>query len=102
MGFAWSSFIAQSYLLALCAQAGLTSALVLSTDAPPPERSSLAFALATDDVMVFSDVPGRSSSVARGLDDVMLQNGMKKHAGKDVDDSTDCACVGVDLVKGKS
>jgi len=50
--------------------------------------------------MIFSRAPGRSSRVASQLDAAMLECGMQKHPGKDVDDVTSGTCVGVDLCDG--
>ena len=52
MGFSWSSCVAQETLLSLCRDRGLTSDFVLAPDAPIPDSLALAFAVATDDLMV--------------------------------------------------
>lgn len=54
MGFSWSSFICQSTMLGICEHAGLRSFAVLADDTPAPARMDRTFALATDDVMVFT------------------------------------------------
>jgi hypothetical protein len=51
MGFAWSSCIAQDTLLGVCSRAGLDESLVLAADTPLPNSLSVAFAVATDDLM---------------------------------------------------
>ena len=43
MGLAWSSFFAQSFLLSLCANAGLPSSLVLAKDTPPTDSVQSCF-----------------------------------------------------------
>ena len=53
MGFSWSSCVAQSTLLSICSEAGLDDRHVLACDSPLPGSMSLAFAVATDDLMFF-------------------------------------------------
>ena len=55
MGFSWSSCVAQSTLLSICEEAGLRDRHVLACDSPSPGSLDLAFAVATDDLMIFSD-----------------------------------------------
>ena len=101
MGFAWSSCVAQDTLLALCDRSGLTDILVLAPDAIAPVDLGLAFAVATDDLMIFSDAgPQVTVEAARRVEHTMLQNGVLKKPGKDVDDVTHCPCVGVELIGG--
>ena len=54
MGFAWSSFIAQSTLLACCRAAGFRDRMCLCDGNPAPDVDDEAYALATDDVMHFT------------------------------------------------
>ena len=59
MGFAWSSFVAQESLLAVCARAGLDERHALALGNALPVSTALMFSLATDDVMVSSSAgPG--------------------------------------------
>ena len=46
MGFAWSSFVAYSTLMGICAEEGLTVDFNLAADRPLPCDMSLAFAVA--------------------------------------------------------
>ena len=55
MGFSWSSCVAQSTLLSICTLAGLDDCKVLASDAVLPESLDLCLAVATDDLMIFSD-----------------------------------------------
>ena len=68
MGFSWSSYIAQTTMLDVCAEANLTKELVLCDTEPAPHSSRRAFALATDDIMYFN----RGSKLAseRAMDKV--------------------------------
>lgn len=101
MGFSWYSTIAESYLLHLCARAGMTEAMVLSSAAPTPADQSLTFAAATDDVMIFSNSgPGVTAQAAARLDAVIAQQGAVKNCAKDINDELNATCVGVDLEEG--
>ena len=100
MGFSWSSAVGQQVLMSLCADAGLGCSLVLSPAAPVPESLHLQFAVATDDVMIFSDVPGASATAARALDDSLQRGGVERKPQKDINSAHNCRCIGVDLVDG--
>ena len=102
MGFSWSSCVAQATLLSICTEAGLTEDKVLACDIALPPDLHLAFSVATDDLMVFSDLgAGHSVAAARAVEDVMLKRGIVKNPDKDIDDALDTTCVGVDLVSGR-
>ena len=80
MGFSWSSFIAQCLTLnGVCRQAGLLTSAVLSTSRATPLCLAETFAVATDDVMVFSrgPVPRRGPPGPR-LDAAMVSLGVVK------------------------
>ena len=84
MGFAWSSYIAQEFLLNTCHEAGLRESQVLSIT---PLSFSLVFAAATDDVMIFSDEgEGHTLKAARQLDAELSRRGAIRNTAKDVDD----------------
>ena len=102
MGFSWSSFTAQETLLGIAADGGLNSEQVLAPDRDLVPDMSAAFALATDDLMFFSDSgPGASLELARRVEESMRKHGAVKHAEKDLDDSTSGVCIGVELVDGR-
>ena len=101
MGFSWSSCVAQETLLSICSRSGLGTSRVLSVDAPLPGDLSVVFAVATDDLMVFSDAgPGATSRAVSSVEDVMKAHGIVKAPEKDIDDVLSATCVGVDLVEG--
>jgi len=101
MGFAWSSFVAQETLLAIAGDAGLDDNVVVAPDVPLPDDLDIAFSLATDDLMFFSDGgPGRTTAVVQRFEAALLAHGACKHPGKDVDDETSALCVGIELVDG--
>ena len=67
----------------MCDLAGLSTEHVLAWDAPLPHDLNLAFAVATDDLMVFSDSgAGRTLKAARDVEAVMLEQGIVKQARK--------------------
>ena len=102
MGFAWSSFVAQESLLAVCKRAGLDSRHALAPDNEVPLSTDLMFSLATDDVMVFSAAgPGGTVDATSRVESEMLRAGIVKHAGKDITDALSIVCVGVELVDGR-
>ena len=69
MGFSWSSCVAQSTLLTICEEAGLHDQPVLAGDSLLPSNLSLAFAVATDDLIVFSDAgAGVTDKAARDVE----------------------------------
>ena len=89
--------------MAVCAEAGLADSCVLACDAPLPDSMNIAFAVATDDLMVFSDSgPGQTLKAATAVEDVMLKRGILKNPDKDVDDVFDATCIGIDLVDGSA
>ena len=101
MGFSWSSCVAQETLLGICGRCGLESSMVLASDTPLPETLSLAFAVATDDLMVFSDSgPGYTTEAIIRFESALSDVNVLKNPSKDIDDTTDTTCVGVDLVAG--
>ena len=102
MGFAWSSYVAQETLLGVCTRAGLPNNVALAVGHPIPASERVFFSLATDDVMIFSrHGPGHTLAAAGRLDIAMAKAGIVKHPAKDINDSTDLTCVGVDLVGGR-
>ena len=101
MGFSWSSCVAQETLLALCRESGMGSDIVLAPDADAPDSLDLAFAVATDDLMVFSHSgPGATLGLVSRVESTMLRHGVVKNPDKDIIDVTTTTCVGVDLVDG--
>ena len=95
------SMLDQETLLGICSNCGLDSSKVLASDAPLPEDLSLAFAVATDDLMVFSDrEPGTTLEAITRFEAALSDASVLKNPEKDVDDTTATTCVGVDLVAG--
>ena len=89
-------------MLSICEESRLRDRHVLACDSPLPNSLSLAFVVATDDLMIFSDAgPGITDAAARKVEDVMLARGIIKNPDKDVDDTLSTTCVGVDLVDGR-
>ena len=73
MGFSWSSCVAQSTLLSICEEAGLRDRRVLACDSRLPSSLDLAFAVATDDFMIFSDAgAGITVAAAKDVEEVTM------------------------------
>lgn len=101
MGFAWSSYVAQEFLLDLCNSAGLSEHKVLSCETTTPMSFELVFAAATDDLMIFSDArPGVTQSAANRVDSEFQRRGAVRNSRKDIDDEVSATCVGVQLEEG--
>ena len=102
MSFSWSSAVGQQNLLSICADAGLATEILVSPDDDVPLNMSLQFAVATDDVMIFSVDEHASSTAACALDTAMADAGVKRNERKDVNDCTNATCLGINLVDGLS
>ena len=101
MGFAWSSFLAQSTLLSLCLRGGLKLSQILSSDRVTPKSTRCNFALATDDLMIFGR--GNQSGIKHRLarvDKAIKDGGVQRHPGKDEDEKASGTAVGIDLDQG--
>ena len=102
MGFSWSSYIAQEEMLDICANAGLPESSLLACDCETPDSFALVAAVATDDVMLFSNAsPGTTTAAAQALDNEFEARGVVRNTAKDVDDALSATVVGVNLVDGK-
>ncbi|CAE7362247.1 PDE9A [Symbiodinium pilosum] len=101
MGFSWSSYIAQEEMLSVCQDSGIQTSSLLACDCVTPSSFELVAAVATDDVMFFSDAgPGATSTAARAFDAAMDARRAVRNPKKDEDDELCGTCVGVDLVDG--
>ena len=100
MGFAWSSYIAQSTMNHVCYDSGLSRDVQLSDDLPSPLADTV-FGLATDDVVILSKAPlqEQRQTLVR-LDRSFARTGVQQHTGKNVDCVLTGSAVGVDLVDG--
>ena len=78
MGFAWSSYVAQSTLLAACRVAGFPDEMVICDENPTPVGLGEAYALATDDVMhFFTSGPQLSHQRMGALDAALVSKAFK-------------------------
>ena len=100
MGFSWSSAVGQQVLLDVCRDAGLGPATVLAPDCDIPASLDLQHAVATDDVMIFSRLPGRTDAAAARLDTALADANIVRNPDKDVNDVHNATCLGIDLVDG--
>ena len=74
----------------------------LATDTALPSLLLFAFAVATDDLMIFSDRgENHTTGAAEKVEEAMLRHGIIKNPEKDVNDALSTTCVGVDLVDGR-
>ena len=102
MGFSWSSFVAQETLLAILQRAGIDEGRAICGTQPVPADLGLAFALATDDVMLLSDAGiGSVKPWVQNFEREAAACGAVLHEGKNVDDVLDGTCIGIDLVAGR-
>eukprot|EP00928_Gymnodinium_smaydae_P061722 TRINITY_DN45745_c0_g1_i1.p1 TRINITY_DN45745_c0_g1~~TRINITY_DN45745_c0_g1_i1.p1 ORF type:complete len:1002 (+),score=67.19 TRINITY_DN45745_c0_g1_i1:59-3064(+) len=100
MGFSWSSYIAQSTMIAVCRSAGLDESAMLAPDLPIPKRMDECFSLATDDVIHFATVRNTATSRMRRLDRAFASNHVLRHPDKDINAVTSGTCLGLDLDDG--
>lgn len=101
MGFAWSSYIAQEYLLDVTAEAELGREHVVAMDVETPESFTSVFAAATDDLMILSNgPPGTTKKIAARVDAVFDSRGIFPSRHKEVNDCLSGECVGVQLENG--
>ena len=101
MGFSWSSYVAQEEMLSVCEEAGIPQSALMACDQETPTAFELVAAVATDDVMIFSNAgPGATSKAARNFDASMEARGAVRNSAKDVNDELCGTCVGVDLDNG--
>jgi len=101
MGFSWSSFIAQSTMLAVCKSAGLTQERALTADRPAPIDLDNTFALATDDILHFSRISQEHSvSVMKAVERSFEKHSLERHPDKDITGQLNCTGIGVDLCDG--
>jgi len=101
MGFAWSSYLAQSTLLGCCRRAGFGPARMLALDLPTPSHQEAVLALATDDVALFTAGSRRSADACIARVDAEIENrGIQAHRGKDVNFALDANVIGIALCGG--
>ena len=101
MGFAWSSFLAQSTLLHCLHQAGFPPSRMLADDKSPPVNLELAASLATDDVILFARCPiAEARAAVKRIDSAVDKAGIEAHRGKDVNEALNATVIGVDFYDG--
>ena len=100
MGFSWSSFVAQSHLLACCHRAGLPETMALADNRPSPLSLTEVFSLATDDVMHFTHDPALSKTRMASLDGAMAAGGVVRNVDKSLVAARSGTAIGIDLCEG--
>ena len=108
MGFSWSSFVAQTVLLTRCVESGLPLRQILSDHNRPPDDMAETYALATDDLMLFT--VSSSSATPAGtfhgprrceeFDRVLKCHGVQASPEKDINGSINDTCIGIDVCDG--
>ena len=98
MGYAWSSFLAQSCMLAVCHAAGLTDKICMSTDLPLPKSVTESLGSATDDIC-HSATRGKAHAQDIGdrIDRAFKRVGLRSHQDKRVTGVVNGTCIGVDV-----
>jgi len=97
MGFSWSSFIAQSVMVAACLDAGIDEQALLCLEEPPPAHSGEWVTVATDDVIMVHDSKEGSRSCTQRLDAALARRGIEKNSTKDVDAAERVEALGCEL-----
>ena len=101
MGFSWSSYIAQSVMTGCCLKTGLDIQSLLADHTQVPTEMGEVVAVATDDVMHFSNVgPSIGEQWMEHLDTVFESVGVITNASKDISGTKNATCVGIDMVEG--
>jgi len=101
MGFGWSSYVAQSTTHTAVALAGFAPASCLSLDTPPPYGADESFGVATDDVVVLTNVSKRrAETLGGGVDDAFELLGIQRNPLKDESGKLAGTAVGVTLTSG--
>ena len=83
MGFSWSSFIAQSTLVAVSRGAGIPDAQIISLDQPHPKDQSELVALATDDAIFVHTDKAAALQRLNDFDDSLLHYHVERNKAKD-------------------
>ena len=100
MGFSWSSFVAQSQMVAVCTKSGLRLEQLLCLDKPFPQEQSELATVATDDVLfVHADRSAAKDRLAK-FDEALVGFGIEKNNSKDVDMAS--SMVGLGCCLGNS
>jgi hypothetical protein len=101
MGFAWSSFVAQSVMVGCCQRTGLEPSSFLADESQLPAYMGEVVAVATDDVMHFSNRhPDVGVNWMASLEKVFDAFDVQSNSSKDIVGAKDCTCVGIDVCGG--
>jgi site-specific DNA-cytosine methylase len=105
MGFGWSSYVAQSTMVAACLRAGFREEEIMSSERLLLPESEVSVAIATDDVNLFkrlspAELASSSGSPLGCLDAEWVRMGLQGHPGKALDLVRDGRVLGVNLREG--
>lgn len=94
MGFAWSSFVAQSVMVGCSMRTGLLENNLLSDANQIPDTMDEVVAIVTDDVM-------HGRCWMDSLEHVLAEENVKSNPSKDTAGVNDGNCVGIHLLNGR-
>jgi hypothetical protein len=94
--------VAQCCTIAVCRAAGLAERKQLAPDLPVPKDNKEVFAVATDDIILFSSSRASATRRTRRLDESFASLGVERHPAKDVDGVLEGRCLGIDFHNGTS
>jgi len=97
MGFSWSSFVAQSKLLAVARSAGLDDKQILTLDEPHPAHTREVVTIATDDAVFVHTSKQEASERLQRFDKEMVSHGVIRNTDKDECCATDTVALGCHL-----
>ena len=102
MGFAWSSFIAQSQLLGVCTASGLTTERMLADDLDTPADLSAVFSTGDRRRHVVHFGKGRErGTVGSQSDQEFVTHGVLAHPDKAINAALNETVIGIDLADGR-
>jgi len=105
MGFGWSSFVAQSFMLNCAREAGFGSEQMVREEGALPTGDSGALAIATDDVQHFlrasrQEIEELKTLPLAGLDEVWADRGVRPQTAKSFDVQLQATCLGIEMRDG--
>ena len=105
MGFGWSSFVAQSYMLQCAFDAGYAGEQLVREEGALPADGQASLAIATDDVTHFvrasrAEMQEFVASPLASLDAVWKHRGVQEQQAKSYDLQLDATCLGIEIRGG--
>jgi len=97
MGFSWSSFVAQSFLVQIALDAGIPVEAILSLDVPHPTSQHELVTLATDDAIFIHQDRPRALATLMAFDAALESHGVERSMQKDTDLACHISALGCSL-----